>query len=55
MIAYHKWNDEYLREKIGHKYYRIEKSYSNIFSPDDPNSKAKNVEMTFDEFSQKYY
>lgn len=54
MIAYHKWNDEYLREKIGHKYYRIEKSYSNIFSPDDPNSNAKNVEMTFDEFSQKY-
>lgn len=54
MLAYYKWNDKYLRKQIGDNYYQIEKSYSNIFSPDDPNSKAKNVEMTFNDFSQKY-
>jgi hypothetical protein len=52
--AFKKWNDEYLRKIIGNKDFMVEKSYSNIFSPDDPNSKAGRVSMNFNKFSKKY-
>jgi hypothetical protein len=52
--AYNKWSDSYLRNIIGEDKFYVEKSYSNIFSPDDPNSKAGRVKMTFNKFSKKY-
>ena len=52
--AFKKWNDDYLRKMIGNKIFDVEKSYSNIFSPDDPNSKAGRVKMTFNKFADKY-
>ena len=54
MNAYNKWDDEYLKKIIGSDKFYVEKSYSNIFSPDDPNSKAGYVKMTFNDFLKKY-
>tara|TARA_A100001015_G_C15031110_1_gene733281 strand:+ start:2694 stop:3515 length:822 start_codon:yes stop_codon:yes gene_type:complete len=54
MNAYNRWDDKYLKKNIGKDKFDVEKSYSNIFSPSDPFSKAGYEKMTFNDFSVKY-